>query len=352
MLKDVTSTCPRCGQETVLAVAAPDPGSDAEKATALTTCRKCKARIIAVTHADGTVDLGLWEEDAEPQPLRPATTLNSVFGLAEVLRIPFALWRPRGEAIGEFKHRPEWAQALSQALRDAQAKPRPLSVPRRIFVSYRWQSDHEDAWVAALGRELRARGNLVVFDRDAQREARPPSVPELVARIANCHVFLAVLDPGYMKRVVAVESAPMAEGWRSPSPIRASSRCSAYYAKATCCRSPFANSLPARQATRSTCATPPRCYRPWNTSSSNSVLHLKMRLRRRLPRHCMNRARPSMREMRAPRWSRRTARASSCRSCRTDMRSVPESRTGWATHPNLCAMHDAPFRSTRRSTRC
>jgi hypothetical protein len=29
----------------------------------------------------------------------------------------------------------------------------------------------------------------------------------------SCHVFLAVLDPGYIERVVAVESAPLAEGW-------------------------------------------------------------------------------------------------------------------------------------------
>jgi hypothetical protein len=61
------------------------------------------------------VDLGLLEEDAEPQTLRVAPSLDSVFGLADVVRIPFALWQPRGEAIGEFQHRPEWAQALSQA---------------------------------------------------------------------------------------------------------------------------------------------------------------------------------------------------------------------------------------------
>ena len=213
MLKDVSATCPRCGQETVLTVRAPEAGADLERAGSLTSCRRCKARIVTVTHPDGTVDLGFLEEDAGPQTLRVATSLDSVFGLADVVRIPFALWQPRGEAIGEFKHRPEWAQALSQALCDAQAKPRPLSVPRRIFVSYRWQRDHQDAWVAALGRELSARGNLVVFDRDAQHEARPPSVPELVARIANCHVFLAVLDPGYTERVVAVESTQVAEGW-------------------------------------------------------------------------------------------------------------------------------------------
>ena len=88
-----------------MAVVAPDPGADAEKRVALTFCRKCKARIIALTHEDGTVNLELSEEDAESQPLPVATTLDSVFDLAAVVRIPFALWQPRGEAIGEFKHR-------------------------------------------------------------------------------------------------------------------------------------------------------------------------------------------------------------------------------------------------------
>jgi tetratricopeptide (TPR) repeat protein len=214
MVKDIITICPRCQQETVLAVAVPEPGSDVGKKASATSCRKCKARILALTHPDGTVQLVLWEmDDPDPKPLAAVATLGSVFGLADILRIPYALWQPRGEEIGEFKHRPEWAEALRDALLDAQAKPRPLSVPRRIFISYRWGAPQEDAWVDTLRRELEARGNYVEFDRKAQREERPPSVPELVARIAGCHVFLAVLDPGYIERVAAVASASVAEGW-------------------------------------------------------------------------------------------------------------------------------------------
>jgi tetratricopeptide (TPR) repeat protein len=208
VLKDITTTCPRCGHEIVLAVAAPQPGSGADHAIS-TFCRKCKARIIAVTQSDGTVQLEIGEGD----DFGPAATLQMAFGLADVVRIPFALWQPRGEEIGEFKHRPQWTEALHQALRVAQARPRPLSRPRRIFVSYRWQGDQADAWVAMLARELMARGNLVVFDRETHLEAQSPSVPELVARIADCHVFLAVLDPAYIERVAAVESESINEGW-------------------------------------------------------------------------------------------------------------------------------------------
>lgn len=214
MLKDIITTCPRCKQETVLAVAAPEPESDAEKKVSATSCRKCKARIVAVTYPDGTVQLGLLEmDDPDPKPLAAEATLDSAFGLAEIVRIPYALWQPRGEETEKFKHRPAWAKALRGALLDAQAKPRPLSVPRRIFISYRWGDPEEDAWVDALCRELEVRGNHIEFDRRAQWEARPPSVPELVARIAGCHFFLAVLDPGYIERVATLASAPAAEGW-------------------------------------------------------------------------------------------------------------------------------------------
>ena len=213
MFKDITTTCPWCNQETVLAVAAPTPGSVAEHFST-TSCRNCKGRIITKTYPDGTVKLIESElPDPDPKPVTAAATLDSVFGLADILRIPYALWQPRGEEIGEFKHRPEWAEALRNALVEAQSKPRPLSVPRRIFISYRWEDPESDAWVDALHGELEARGNYVVFDRKAQREERPPSVPELVSRIAGCHVFLAVLDPGYIARVTADASTPVAEGW-------------------------------------------------------------------------------------------------------------------------------------------
>jgi hypothetical protein len=174
MIKDITITCPRCEQETILAVAAPEPGSVADRGS-VSPCRKCKALISAVTHPDGTVKLRLLEMDDPDQ--KPLATLDSAFGLADILRIPYALWQPRGEGVGEFKHRPEWAEALHDALVDAQAKPRPLSVPRRIFISYRWGDPQEDAWVDTLRRELEARGNYIEFDRRRSGRNDHPQSP-------------------------------------------------------------------------------------------------------------------------------------------------------------------------------
>lgn len=163
--------------------------------------------LLAITEFDGTVRL-LTEEGAL------LDTLHGIFGLTEVMRIPFALWQPRGQTgTTDFHHRPEWTQALQAALKRAVDEPRPLSVPRRIFLSYRWQDDVKDKWVDALRQELEARGNAVVLDRQLACASPPPTIPEIVARIADCHIFLSVLDPAYLERVSASESAPLAEGW-------------------------------------------------------------------------------------------------------------------------------------------
>src|SRR6478672_3127543 len=137
MFKDVLATCPCCKEETTLAIAAPEAGTAALKKVSTTSCRKCKSRILAVTFPDGTVQLvPLQIEEPIAEPIETGTTLDSVFGLAEISRFPYSLWQPRGIEIDDFRIRPEWAEALRDALRDAQRQPRPLSVPRRIFISY------------------------------------------------------------------------------------------------------------------------------------------------------------------------------------------------------------------------
>lgn len=207
MLKDIVASCPFCHEQTPMAVSVPVPGESTQVHGAHTSCRRCMRRLLAITEFDGTVRLASEEGEL-------LDTLHGVFGLTEVMRIPFALWQPRGHIASlEFNHRPDWAQALQEALKRAVDEPRPLSVPRRIFLSYRWQGDAKDKWVDELRRELDARGNAVVLDRQLTSASVPPTVPEIVARIAGCHIFLSVLDPPYLERVSASESVPQADGW-------------------------------------------------------------------------------------------------------------------------------------------
>ena len=134
-------------------------------------------------------------------------------GMEEILRLPDGSPRPRDEALALVGHRAVWVAELGEALRRRTAAAPPLSVPRRIFLSYRWGSAEDDAWVERLAEDLSARGNEVTLDRWLQKGDRPPTVPELVAGIADCHVFLAVLDPGYVERLGRADDSTIQDGW-------------------------------------------------------------------------------------------------------------------------------------------
>lgn len=208
MLKDVTTDCPICGQTTVLAVPVVERG-DGSLHGASTRCRACHQDMMAIALPDGDVEfVRVVGEEVQRLGVR-----KGLVEMAEILRPAYSVWQPRGEPVTGFHHRPEVAEALGEALARMQTQPRPLSVPRRIFISYRWQDDASDDWVAKLALELEARGNVVDFDRQLARQTRPPTVPQLVARIAACHVFLAVIDPAYIERVAAGPDESRSEGW-------------------------------------------------------------------------------------------------------------------------------------------
>lgn len=136
---------------------------------------------------------------------------TAIVALDQVLRRADGTSRPREEAVRLYGHRAVWVAELQEALRARLADARPLSVPPRIFLSYRWGIPEQDQWVENLVAELRRRGYFVIFDRTDKREA---TVPEFVSRLADCHVFLAVLDPGYIERVGSgVEQQRTLDGW-------------------------------------------------------------------------------------------------------------------------------------------
>jgi tetratricopeptide (TPR) repeat protein len=252
VLLERDAICPHCGQKTVIAIASPDSSGKFQQKGSLTFCRQCRGEIITVTFEDGSVsllnpsDLGMESPDpgseVKPQPsgspkgpsdetLSSRSTLLSApprpreptpprlpadpeagytINLTDVLRRPDGSRRPHDEAVKVCGLRATWIAELNEALEVRMAGPKILSVPPRVFLSYRWASPEEDAWVEMLVATLRRRGYKVAFDRtDAAADL---SVPEFVSRIADSHFFVAVLDPGYLERIGSGEGRTK-DGW-------------------------------------------------------------------------------------------------------------------------------------------
>jgi tetratricopeptide (TPR) repeat protein len=81
--------------------------------------------------------------------------------------------------------------------------------PPRLFLSYKWGSDSENAWVAQLAQRLAERGWDVVFDQ-YRDETADRSVEDFVSRLVTCRVFVAVLSPGFIKSAIVAERASWA----------------------------------------------------------------------------------------------------------------------------------------------
>jgi len=110
-----------------------------------------------------------------------------------------------------FGDRSLWVAELGEALQKRLNGPPPLSVPPRIFLSYRWSNPEADAWAENLALKLRSRGYLVIFDKT---DCLKDGIPDFVSRLAECHIFLALLDPGYAHRIGATdEPGPIQDGW-------------------------------------------------------------------------------------------------------------------------------------------
>ena len=72
-----------------------------------------------------------------------------------------------------------------------------LQYPPRLFLSYKWGSEAENAWVAQLAERLTKHGWDVVFDK-WRNETADRSVEEFVSRLATCRVFVGVLSPAFI----------------------------------------------------------------------------------------------------------------------------------------------------------
>jgi tetratricopeptide (TPR) repeat protein len=91
------------------------------------------------------------------------------------------------------------AALVNAAIASGEAPP---PKPPRLFISYRWGTDEQDAWVVRLVSTLESRGYDVILDRNVQaHRSEPLAVPDLVALIAGCTHFVPILTEGYRRRV-------------------------------------------------------------------------------------------------------------------------------------------------------
>lgn len=200
--------------QTPIGIASPDLDGSADYKFCLTRCTVCGRRVFVITSADGSLTLcAIGGEDPASSEVISTLSVSSPFALLDVVRIPPSIWQPRAALVGSFNHRPEWKEELARALQRRQDNPRPLSLPRHVFVSYRWGTPESDSWVAQLAHLLAECGNEVVFDRTESFPTGDLPIPELVSRIADCHFFIAVLDAGYIERITPQSRGEAPEGW-------------------------------------------------------------------------------------------------------------------------------------------
>jgi len=107
--------------------------------------------------------------------------------------------RPDAEILAEGGNIGLRLALLDDAMhRRASSAEMDLLYPPRLFLSYKWGSSKEDAWVSDLAHELTTRGWDVVFDRERD-ESVDRTVEEFVSRLVTCRVFVAVLSPAYVE---------------------------------------------------------------------------------------------------------------------------------------------------------
>jgi hypothetical protein len=80
-------------------------------------------------------------------------------------------------------------------------EPRPANPPPKIFLSYRRAPPDHAAWVRRLAEDIRARGYDVVFDEFLSEKNAVLPVPELVAHLGTCTLFVPIVTTDYALRV-------------------------------------------------------------------------------------------------------------------------------------------------------
>lgn len=244
MLIEIDANCPACQNSGRIRV------SDQPGAGSATLCPNCREQIISMTLEDGHVALmagekrglafrhagGATGEGEERTVVLPPLRFgirnanyaetphydgmtDADFASGGILPLggdllfrPDGSRRPDRTIIDQIGWRGLWQAQLAHEIALRLSGPPPMTHAPKVFLSYRWQDDARNDWVADLGARLKARGYDVFRDRDLPQD-RPPNVPDITSRVADCRYFVAIVDPGYLARLGDDPDRPFEDGW-------------------------------------------------------------------------------------------------------------------------------------------
>jgi hypothetical protein len=121
--------------------------------------------------------------------------------------------RSEAELRSKFGVRATQIAHIYEQIESAGDPPARIGIPLRIFISYAWDTVHQNKWVHDLAVTLRARGYEVIHDRTSARGGSTADISALVSQIAVSDFFLMIVDPGYIAQVGEYEGQPLERRW-------------------------------------------------------------------------------------------------------------------------------------------
>lgn len=133
--------------------------------------------------------------DPKFKAAKPDLRRRNPLSFAEILAMP-----PE-KARETFGHRTLDIAQFEELFEEKLKEPRPANPPPKVFLSYRRTPADHAAWVRRLAEDIRARGYDIVFDEFLSEKNAALTVPELVAQLATCTLFVPIVTTDYALRV-------------------------------------------------------------------------------------------------------------------------------------------------------
>jgi tetratricopeptide (TPR) repeat protein len=108
---------------------------------------------------------------------------------------------PPEKARGIFGYRTVDIARFEELFEEKLKEPRPANPPPKIFLSYRRTPADHAGWVRRVAEDIRTRGYNVIFDEFLTEKNPGLPVPELVAHLATCTLFVPIVNSDYALRV-------------------------------------------------------------------------------------------------------------------------------------------------------